>query len=322
MHTLLYDEFGGPEVLRYEEAATPEVLPGHALLRMRAVGLNFADIYRRRGNYTLEGNPPYVLGYEGAGEVVAVGAGVEDIEVGDRIGFADVPRANSTHVNVPVEHAIPLPDGIDDVTAAGVLLQGLTAQYLARDSYPIGASDKVLIHAAAGGVGQFLTQFAKAAGAEVFAVASSVEKRELARRLGADHVLDATGDWVREALDIVPGGMTVTYDSVGSTLAGSLAVTAVRGTVVIFGMAGGNPEPVDPRMLMGMSVSLRGADLWHYLDSREARRRRASDLFAGLLSGRVAAPKIETYALSDGAKAHARLESRQLIGKIVMIPND
>ena len=152
MRALLFETFGGPEVLQYCELPDPPVPPGHVQLAMRAIGLNFADLHRRRGNYFLPGKPPHINGYEGAGVVAAVGEGVEGFAIGDRVGFADCPFANATLVNVPVEKAIPLPDDIGFVEAAAVLLQGLTAQYLVEDSCRVRAGDIVLVHAAGGGV--------------------------------------------------------------------------------------------------------------------------------------------------------------------------
>jgi NADPH2:quinone reductase len=187
MYALTFDSFGGPEVLSYRELPEPELPAGHIKLAMRAIGLNFADIYRRRGAYHLVGQPPYIAGYEGAGVVLALGADVNGIACGERYAFADVPLANASRVIVPFDHAIPLPDDITEVAAAAILLQGLTAQYLVEDSYCVQEHDWVLVHAAAGGVGQLLTQFATARGAQVIAMASSPAKRQIALQRGAVH---------------------------------------------------------------------------------------------------------------------------------------
>ena len=162
MKALLFESFGGPEVLQYRELPDPAVPPGHVQLAMRAIGLNFADMHRRRGSYYLPGKPPHISGYEGAGLVVAVGEGVEGFAIGDRIGFADCPFANASRVTVPVDKAIPIPDDIDLVEAAAMLLQGLTAQYLVEDSHQVRSGELVLVHAAGGGVGQALVQLAVA----------------------------------------------------------------------------------------------------------------------------------------------------------------
>ena len=321
MDALVFDRFGGPEVLEMRRLPDPAVPPGHVQLAMKAIGLNFADIYRRQGNYVLAGTPPHIAGYEGSGEVVAVGDGVDGIRVGDRIGFADVPFANATRVTVPVDRAIPLPDDVGHVQAAAILLQGLTAQYLVQDSYAIRRGDAVLVHAAAGGVGQILVQFAKARGATVIALTSTAAKAAFATAKGADHSLTYDGDWVGTVRGLTGGGVAVAYDSVGTTLADSLAAIRSRGTVVAYGMAGGNPPPIDPRQLMEQSKTLVGGDLWDHLDSRDSRLRRSAALFAALRSGEVAWPEIETFPLARGADAHRRLQSRGVMGKVVLIPD-
>jgi NADPH2:quinone reductase len=253
--------------------------------------------------------------------VVAIGDGVEGIRIGDRIGFADVPFANATRVTVPVDHAIPLPDDVGHVQAAAILLQGLTAQYLAQDSHAIRPGDTVLVHAAAGGVGQILVQFAKARGATVIALTSTAAKAAFATAKGADHSLTYDGDWVAAVRGLTGSGVTVAYDSVGTTLPDSLAATRSRGTVVAYGMAGGNPPLIDPRPLMEQTKTLVGGDLWDHLDSRDSRLRRSAALFAALRSGEVAWPEIETFPLANGADAHRRLQSRGVMGKVVLIPD-
>lgn len=320
MQALTFDTFGGPEVLRLRTLDDPPVPAGHIQLEMRAIGLNFADIYRRRGEYHLAGAAPHISGYEGAGEVVAVGAGVEGIALGDRIGFADVPFANATRVTVPVSHALPLPAALSYVDAAALLLQGLTAQYLVEDSYALRHGDRVLIHAAAGGVGQYLVQFAVARGAQVIAMASTAAKREIASALGAAHTLGYDGDWVARVRELSGGGVHVAYDAVGSTLLDSLQAVRPRGTLVSYGMAGGMPPLLDARRLMESSKTVVGGDLWDYLDSAEARRTRAGRLFDALGSGAIRLPRLETFPLSRGADAHRRLEDRSFAGKIVLLP--
>jgi NADPH2:quinone reductase len=322
MDALVFDRFGGPEVMELRSLPDPAVPAHHVQLAMKAIGLNFADIYRRQGNYTLVGTPPYIAGYEGSGEVVAIGADVIGVKIGDRIGFADVPLANATRVNVPMDKAIPLPPGISHIQAAAILLQGLTAQYLAQDSYTIRPGDKVLIHAAAGGVGQILVQLAKQRGAIVIALASTIAKVDFAIAKGAHQGVCTTDDWVRVVRQLSGGGVDVAYDSIGTTLQDSLAATRPRGTVVFYGMAGGNPPLIDPRMLMDQSKTLVGGDLWDHLDSRHSRLERAATLFEAFRSGAVAYPEIETFPLSRGADAHRRLESRGVMGKVVLIPDE
>ncbi len=321
MKALVFETFGGPEVLEYKEIPAPEVKPGTVLVRLRAAGLNYADIYRRRGNYHLAGNPPYILGYEGAGIVEEAAADAAGLAPGDRIAFCDVPHANAELVLVPAEKAIPLPDDISFETAAAVLLQGMTAHYLTRDSYRVQAGDEVLVHAAAGGVGQLLVQLAKRQGARVLGLVSSGAKREAALAAGADEALLYGSNWVEAAKSWSTGGegVSVAYDSVGSTLMDSFAAVRTKGTVVFFGMAGGDPAFVDPRMLMDTSKTLTGGDLWNHVTSREDRIRRADELFGWLRDGSLKLETPKAFPLAEGADAHRLLESRQSTGKIIFV---
>lgn len=314
-------------MLTLQDIPEPAIQAGTVKVRTRAIGLNYADIYRRRGNYHLVGEPPYILGYEGAGVVEEVAPDVEGIQVGDRVGFADAPHGNAELVLVPADRVIKLPEGISYEDAAAVLLQGLTAQYLVNDSYAVKQGDRVLVHAAAGGVGQLLIQLCKARGAQVIGLTSSPEKREAALAAGADEVFLYNTDWVSDVLkwsavsaEVAATGLDVAYDSVGSTLMDSFKVVRIKGTVVFFGMAGGDPAPVDPRMLMDTSKTLTGGDLWNHITSAEERSRRGSELFADMLEGRLRLSEPTTFRLADGAEAHRYLESRASTGKILLIP--
>lgn len=321
MKALIFEEFGGPEVLQYKEVSDPIMKENELLIRMKAIGLNFADIYRRKGNYHLAGQPPYILGYEGAGVVEQVGKDVTTLKVGDRIAFADVPFANAELVTVPIDKVIPLPIDISFETAASVLLQGLTAHYLTKDSYKITAKDTILVHAAAGGVGQNLIQIGKLLGAKVIGLTSSVEKSKAASTAGADFVFLYSEDWIEQIKDVTNGlGVDVVYESVGSTLLESFEATKVGGTVVFYGMSGGNPAPIDPRMLMDTSKTLTGGDLWNVLTSFEERKIRSTQLFEWIKDGKIKVNEPTTYSLQDGAQAHALLESRISVGKILLIP--
>ncbi|MCT4777031.1 MULTISPECIES: quinone oxidoreductase family protein [Exiguobacterium] len=321
MKALVFHQFGGPEVLSYADIATPTIQADEVLVRMKAVGLNFADVYRRKGNYHLVGEPPYVLGYEGAGIIEAVGTDITSLQIGDRIAFADVPHANAEFVAVPSEKAIPLPDSISFETAASIMLQGLTAHYLVHDSYMIQPGDVAVVHAAAGGVGQLLTQMIQLRGGSVLGLTSSEEKKRTIEALGAKYACRYDADWVTEVHAKTDGaGADVVYDSVGSTLRDSFEATRIGGTVVFYGMAGGDPEPIDPRMLMDTSKTLTGGDLWNVLTSREERVRRANELFSWVQDGALLVQAPTTFALSDGASAHRLLESRQSQGKILLFP--
>lgn len=322
MKTLCFDGFGGPEVLQVRDLPAPELKPGHALVRLKAIGLNFADVYRRKGNYHLEGRPPYVAGYEGAGVIESIDGSAAGLEAGDRVAFADVPRANAELVSAPLDKLIPLPPDIDFETAAALLLQGLTAQYLTRDSHPLKPGEGMLVHAAAGGVGLLLTQIGKLHGARVLALVSSAAKRQAALEAGADDARLYSEDWAAAAREFSRGGagVDVAYDSVGTTLSNSFEAVRSGGRVVFYGMAGGDPAPVDPRRLMDRSQTLTGGDLWNVLRGREDRVSRAGELFGWVRSGRLKVRVAERFALIDGAAAHAYLESRRSIGKVLLLP--
>ncbi len=304
MNALSFERFGGPEVLRYGQVPDPQPAGDEVLVRTGAIGLNFADVYRRRGNYHLAGAPPYVAGYEAAGAIVGTG---------ERVAFADSPFANAELVAVPREKLIPLPDDISDETAAALLLQGLTAYFLTHDSHAVRAGERVLVHAAAGGVGLLLVQIAKLLGAYVVGLASSEPKRAAVLEAGADRALSYDAWQSERDFDVV-------YDAVGSTLGGSLAAARTGGRVVFYGMAGGDPKPVDPRVLMDRSLTLTGGDLWNVLRTSADRVTRAEALFGWVREGRLRVRVAERFPLSRGAEAHRLLESRAAIGKILLVP--
>jgi NADPH2:quinone reductase len=314
MKALCLDRFGDPELLELREIPDPTLSPGTARVRMKAIGLNFADVYRRKGNYTIDGAPPYVLGYEGAGIVEEV-SGSSLLKPGDRVGFADVARANADLVVAPVDRLIPLPESISFDVAAAVLLQGLTAQYLVKDSHAVAAGETMLVHAAAGGVGLLLVQIGAMLGARVIGLASTPAKAKEAERAGAARALTYDDDWVTKAQ-----GVDVVYDSVGATLDDSLRAARIGGHVVFYGMAGGDPAPVDPRRLMDESKTLTGGDLWNVLRTRDDRIARASELFAWIASGKLNVTIAARVPLAEGARAHRLIEGRGTVGKVLLIP--
>jgi NADPH2:quinone reductase len=324
MKALCFDRFGDPEVLEYRDLPDPVPAPGHAIVRAAAIGLNFADVYRRRGEYHLAGAPPYVPGYEAAGVVESVEPGEGDLprfSPGDRVGFTDSPFANAEKVRVPLDRLIPLPEDIDFETAAGLLLQGLTAQYLTRDSHSLRPGETAVVHAAAGGVGLLLVQIAKLLGARVYGLTSSEEKRAAALAAGADGVFLYREDWLGRLREATGGrGADVAYDSVGTTLPESFAAVRMGGHVVFYGIAGGKPAPIDPAMLMDSSKSLTGGDLWNVLNGWEERVRRAGELFQWVRSGQLQVRISARFPLAEGAEAHAFLESRGSIGKVLLLP--
>jgi NADPH2:quinone reductase len=326
MKALCFDRFGGPEVLDYREIPEPSPLPGHAIVRTEAIGLNFADIYRRRGEYHLAGSPPYIPGYEAAGIVESISPaepteGLPAFSPGDRVGFADSPFANAEKVRVPLDRLIPLPGDIDFETAAGLLLQGMTAQYLTRDSHPLRPGETAVVHAAAGGVGLLLVQIAKLLEARVYGLTSSIEKRAAALAAGAEEVFLYGEDWLAGLRAATGGrGADVVFDSVGSTLPESFAAVRTGGHVVFYGMAGGKPAPVDPAMLMDTSKRITGGDLWNVLTGWEERVRRAGELFEWVRSGKLRVRIASRFPLAEGAAAHAFLESRASLGKVLLLP--
>ena len=252
-----------------------------------------------------------------------MGQDIDGIQVGDRIAFADVPFANAELVAVPFEKAIPIPEKISFEEASTVLLQGLTAHYLTKDSYAVQKDDVVLVHAAAGGVGQILIQISKLLGGKVIGLTSSKEKATVASKAGADHVFLYSEDWKTAILDVTNEvGVDVVYESVGSTLIKSFETARIGGTVVFYGMAGGDPVSIDPRMLMDTSKSLTGGDLWNVLTSREQRVSRSSELFRWMEEGKVRISEPTIFPLHDGEEAHRYLESRKSTGKILLIPKD
>ena len=319
MKALTFSTFGSSDVLQYIDIPDPIVKSDEILVEMHAIGLNFADVYRRKGNYHLKGNPPFIAGYEGAGVVVNAN-NQSGFKIGDRIAFADVPFSNAELVAVPVANAIPLPDSISFETAATILLQGLTAHYLATDSHKTQKGETVLIHASAGGVGQFLTQISKLLGATVIGLTSSAEKADISLKNAADQVFLYSDDWKTQVLSFRPNGVDVVYDSIGSTLSDSFEVTKECGQVVFFGMAGGDPDFINPRMLMDTSKTLTGGDLWSYLTSKEERIKRAHQLFEWISSKDINIAPPTIFKLSEGKNAHDFLESRKSTGKIILIP--
>jgi len=318
MHALTFDRFGAANVLQWTERPDPIPGPDQVVVRMKSIGLNFADVYRRNGNYHLSGSAPWVLGYEGAGVVEVPVAADTMFPAGARVGFADMAHANAEQVVVDRDRLIALPDDIDFDTAAAVLLQGLTAQYLVTDSFVVRHGDVAVVHAAAGGVGLLLVQMLKSLGAVVLGIASSEAKRDAVITAGAD-VAVGYGEWVQAARSLTGGhGANVVYDSVGRTLGDSLAAARIGGTVVFYGMAAGDPDPVDPRLLMDRSLTLTGGDLWNVLTGPDVRRERAAALFQQIRQGVVTPHIAARFPLREGARAHEYLESRSAIGKVLL----
>lgn len=322
-HAVRVHQIGGPEVLRWEKIELPAPGPGEVRVRHTAIGLNFIDTYFRTGLYPLA--LPAVLGSEAAGVVEAIGQGVTEVRKGDRVAYGTGPTgAYAEARNVPVAHVVKLPDAIDDTTAAAVMLKGMTAQYLCRRTYAVQKGDHVLVHAAAGGVGLLLCQWAKHLGATVIGTVGSEEKARLAAEHGCDHVLFyRTEDVAARVREITNGErVPVVYDSVGKdTFLTSLDCLRPRGLMVTFGNSSGPVGPIDPRILAQKgSLFLTRPTLGDYVRTRADLEATARDLFDVIGSGAVRVRVAQSYPLRDAEGAHRDLEARKTTGSTVLIP--
>jgi NADPH2:quinone reductase len=323
MKAVRIHEFGGPEALSYEEVEVPEPGPGEARVKLTASGVNFIDVYQRTGLYP--GDVPRTLGLEGAGEVDAVGEGVEDVSPGDYVAFASAPGSYAEYVVAPVEVLVPFNATLVEArVAAAVVLQGITAHYLTHSTFPLEEGQTALVHAAAGGVGLLLVQLAKLRGATVIGTAGTEEKAGLAREAGADEVILYTQqDFVEETNRITDGeGVHVVYDSVGKdTFDGSLDVLRPRGYMVLFGASSGPVEPIDPQILNQKGgLFLTRPSIGQYTADREELLWRAESLFSWIGQNNLNVRIGGTYALSDVEQAHRDLEGRETTGKLLVIP--
>lgn len=313
---------GGPEVLRYEDVAAPTPGPGQAVIRVEASGVNFIDIYHRTGLYRVP--LPYTLGQEAAGVVTATGPNVTDVSVGDRVACAAVPGTYAEFAVVPAERLVPLPAGVSAKAAAAVLLQGMTAHYLATATYPLGPKSTALVHAAAGGVGLLLCQIAKRRGARVFGTVSTDAKAALARSAGADEVILYTSqDFEAEVKRLTEGvGLEVVYDSVGrTTFEKSLNCLARRGMLVLYGQSSGAVPPVDPQILNQKgSLFLTRPTLGHYIATRDELLMRARDVLGWVADGTLAVRIGAEYPLAEAGEAQRALAGRETTGKVVLVP--
>lgn len=322
-HAIRFHQTGGPEVLCWESVEVGDPGPGEARVRHAAVGLNFIDTYHRTGLYPVP--LPSGIGLEGAGIVEAVGEGVGEIRVGDRVAYAGGPVGAYSEVRcLPADRLLVLPAEIDFRTGAAMMLQGLTAAYLLRRTYRVQPGDAVLIHAAAGGVGLIACQWAKALGATVIGTASTEAKAGLARAHGADHVILYGREDVAERVRALTGGegVAVVYDGVGrDTFAASLDSLRPCGMMVSFGNASGPVPPIDPLLLSQKgSLFFTRPTLVHYTAKRQDLAALAGELFDAVVSGRVRIEVNQTYALRDAARAHVDLEARRTTGSTVLLP--
>ena len=325
MKAIRVNEQGGPEVLSYEDVEVPEPGPGEARIKLAAAGVNYIDTYQRSGAYSVK--TPFTLGSEGAGEVEAVGEGVEDISPGDYVAFAGVPGAYAEQIVAPVERLVPFNvTMVEARVAAAIMLQGMTAHYLTHSTFPLQEGQTALVHAAAGGVGLLLCQMAKMRGATVIGTVSTEEKAELARGAGADEVILYTEqDFVEETNRITGGeGVDVVYDSVGkTTFDGSLDCLRTRGYMVLFGQSSGPVPPLEIQTLNQKGgLFLTRPSLVQYTVTREELLWRAESLFSWIGQNNLEVRIGGAYALSDAAQAHEDLEGRKTTGKLILLPGE
>ena len=323
MWAIQIDEAGGSDVMRWRELPDPQPGPGQIVVDVAAAGLNYIDTYQRSGLYDVP--LPWVLGLEGSGVVAAVGEGVNQWGVGDRVAWPGSPGSYATKVAVAADRVVAVPEAVDLELAAAIPLQGMTAHYLVTDTYPLGDGDRCLVHAGAGGVGLLLIQMAKLLGAEVFTTVGTSEKAELAAAAGADHtILYRDVDFAAAIADVAgPRPIDVVYDGVGkSVFDQSLSVLRPRGLMATFGNASGPVDPVSPLALSSNgSLFLTRPTLFDYIADGDELARRAADLFRWIADGSVDVRVGHRFSLSDAAAAHDAIEGRATTGKVLLIPD-
>jgi NADPH2:quinone reductase len=311
---------GGPEVLIYEEVGVPRPGPGEAQVKIATSGLNYLDVQYRIGR--VKAPLPFVIGSEAAGVVTEIGAGVTEVKVGDRVGWAMALGSYAEYAVVPAWKLVVLPAGLDMQVAAGVMLQGLTAHYLTHSTFPLTSGDTALVHAAAGGVGSVVVQVARIVGARVIATAGTDAKADLAREAGAHEVIVYTKqDFEAEVKRLTGGrGVDVVYDSVGKdTFEGSMNCLRPRGMLVLFGFSSGLVPPFDPAVLGTKgSLFLTRPGLNQYMATRDELLSRMRDIFAWLASGQLKIRIGHVFAMADARRAHEELEARRTTGKVLL----
>jgi NADPH:quinone reductase len=322
MKAIRISEPGGPEVLKLSEIERPTPGAGEVLVRLEASGLNFIEIYQRKGQY--QRPLPYTPGAEGAGVVEEVGEGVMDFKQGDRVASAGVGGSYAEYALVPATQLVPLPEGVSTELAAAVMLQGMTAHYLVHSTYELGEGETCLVHAAAGGVGLLLTQMAKRLGANVVGTVSTEEKAALAREAGADEVILYTKEnFAEEVRRLTQGkGLEVVYDSVGaSTFEKSLGCLGPRGMMVLYGQSSGPAPSFDPQVLNAKgALYLTRPSLAHYTRTRDELLWRAGDVLGWVASGELKVRVDSRFKLAEAAEAQRKLESRKTSGKVLLVP--
>jgi NADPH2:quinone reductase len=323
MRAIVVDEPGDPEAMKLVELPTPEPGPGEVLIEIEASGLNFIDLYTRSGAYPSRSRP-IRLGLEGAGRISAIGPGGDPALLARRVAWSGVGGSYATHLVAPADKVVDVPQGIDPESAAAAMLQGLTAHYLSHDTYRLGPGDRAVVHAAAGGVGRLLCQYAREAGAEAIGVVSSEDKVSVARNAGAAEVIVST----RQSFDdevrrMTRGeGVAVVYDSVGrETFERSLGCLRRRGLLVLYGQSSGAVAPIDPQLLNAKgSLYLTRPTLDHHVATKAELTARSAALFEDIRRGVISLAIHRIYPLAQAASAHRELASRRSTGKILLRP--
>lgn len=319
MKAIEMTQVGGPEVLKLKDVPTPKPGKGQALIRVVAAGLNFIDIYQRRGIYPVK--LPYIPGLEASGVVEAVGEGVKEFKIGDRVAYVHEPGAYAEKKLVHADYLIPLPSDITFEQGAAIPLQGMTAHYLLHEYRKVQPNDTVLIHAAAGGMGLLLVQWAKHLGAKVIGTTSTAEKAKIAKEAGADEVILYTKqDFVSEVKRMTNGqGAQLIIDGVGkSTFAGNLEAAALRGQIIIYGAASGRADPVSPNDFMVRALTVSGGTLFNYILTRQELMQRAKAVIEGVHKGWLKLHINHVLPLEKAAEAHRLLEERKTTGKVLL----
>lgn len=322
MKAIIISQYGGPEVLKIQNVELEKPGPGQALIRIEAAGINFIDIYQRRGTYPVKLS--YTPGLEAAGIVEAVGEGVKNVKPGDRVAYVHEPGSYAEQNLVKADDLILLPSDISFEQGAAFPLQGMTAHYLLHEFRKVKPQDIVLIHAAAGGMGLLLVQWAKHLGAKVLGTTSTEEKAEIAKEAGADEVIIYTKeDFADKVKDLTNGhGADLIIDGVGkATFAGNLKAAALRGNIVIFGAASGQADPISPNALMVHSLTVSGGSLFNYILNKEELMMRAKAVIKGVQEGWLKLRIDSIFPLEKASEAHQKLEGRKTSGKILLQPN-
>jgi NADPH:quinone reductase len=322
MKAIRVHNYGGPEVMKYEEAPLPTAGKGEAIVKIAAAGVNFIDIYFRSG-LSKAAQLPFTPGHEGAGTVSSIGEGVTEVKVGDRVAYAMQQGSYAEYAAVPAWKLVKLPDSIDFKLGAAIMLQGMTAHYLTHSTFPLKPGHKVVVHAGAGGMGLLLTQVAKKLGATVYSTVGTEAKADLSRAARADAaIIYSKQDFEVEVKRLAGGGVDVVYDSVGATtFEKSLNCLKPRGYMVLYGQSSGPVPPIDPAILVSKgSLFFTRPTLNHYAMSRDEILSRTSDLFRWIEKGELKFKVDHVFGMADAAKAHEELAGRRTTGKVVLLP--